>query len=290
MLWLPSRRTILWLCSYYRRSRKGQADLSSPEFPVICPRIETESIMCSDGLTMERGVFREVVLMRLRHTMRNREISSKLTFVFIWEVTNACSKILKFNCPDVDGKQDEALQEDSCRWMDWENNLRAFAYEQTCINALILNLWHQIFCIEMFKWCLIILNQKTFFCGYWSFWNPSSIQSSLKLSNTFSSHNLWWKPVATAQNWPSLPARGGIAFWIPAASCFPGGFNALKLLPHWKVLFFRFARPPSGVDLIYHLKLEAAVKEVSVVISKTLGKKRLQQDSELTAAANWKDA
>lgn len=116
---------------------------------------------------------------------------------------NACSKILKFNCPDVDGKQDEALQEDSCRWMDWENNLRAFAYQQTRINALILNLWHQIFCIEMFKWYLIIWNQKTFFCGYWSFWNPSSIPCSLKLSNTFSSNNLWWKSVATAPDWPS---------------------------------------------------------------------------------------
>lgn len=47
-----------------------------PKFPMICPRIKTESIMCSDGLTVERSVFREVVLMQLRHTKGNREISS----------------------------------------------------------------------------------------------------------------------------------------------------------------------------------------------------------------------
>lgn len=34
---------------------------------------------------------------------------------FILKVASACSKILKSNCPDVDGKEDEALHEDSCR-------------------------------------------------------------------------------------------------------------------------------------------------------------------------------
>lgn len=46
------------------------------QIPKICPRIKTESRLCSDGLTVERSVFCEVVLMRLRHSKRNREISS----------------------------------------------------------------------------------------------------------------------------------------------------------------------------------------------------------------------